>query len=291
MLVRNVSATQAVAAVVMFNLTTMYVGIAAIALGVPLTAALLDLPHSAAVVAWIGLGVLVALALGLGLLVRRGAVVTLVDALANLRLISAERREQWSSQLAELDGRLKELGDAGKPGDPSWLRRRSGLASVQLVRHDHRDPRVWDRPDATARRRDALGRNPRDLVLEHHSVGPRHRRRHQLRVVRRARRVAGRRPDLHDGQSRAHRGARLDGPHDHGDRERHRALASVSELRQLDGALAIVRVDLENVGAVAAHDRIRSGLQVIAHDRAGVVGGDRIRRVVITPSRSTSTSY
>ena len=116
MLVRTVPATLAVAAVVMFNLTTMYLGIAAIALGVPLTAALLDLPHSAAVVAWVGLAVLLALALGLALLVRRGAVVTLVHAVANLRLISAERRERWSSQLVELDGRLKELGHAGKPG-------------------------------------------------------------------------------------------------------------------------------------------------------------------------------
>jgi uncharacterized protein (TIRG00374 family) len=111
MLSRNTTMTEAVAAVVMFNLTTMYIGIAAIALGVPITALLLDLPHGAAVVAWIGLALLLVVAVAVAVLVRRGAVVTLVHALARVRLIPRARADAWEVRLRELDVQLKALGD------------------------------------------------------------------------------------------------------------------------------------------------------------------------------------
>jgi uncharacterized protein (TIRG00374 family) len=111
MLSRDTTMTVAVAAVVMFNLTTMYTGIAAIALGVPTTALLLDLPHGAVVIAWVGLALLVVVAVAVALLVRRGAVVTLVHGLARIRLISVARAEGWSVRLQELDAQLKVLGD------------------------------------------------------------------------------------------------------------------------------------------------------------------------------------
>lgn len=124
MLNRDVPTTAAVAAIVMFNLTTMYVGIAAIALGVPLTALLLELTPAASLVAWLGLGVLLLLAAGIALLIRRGAVVTLVAALRRIRVISAARCEAWSARLVELDAQLKSLGDRRN----SRLRR--GVAGV-----------------------------------------------------------------------------------------------------------------------------------------------------------------
>ncbi|MFT3698855.1 MAG: lysylphosphatidylglycerol synthase transmembrane domain-containing protein [Kofleriaceae bacterium] len=99
MLNRDTETTTAIAAIVMFNLTTMYAGIVAIVIGVPLTALLLDLPPTASLVAWIGLGVLVVFAIAIAVLVRRGAVGTIVGLLAKLRLISRERAMRWATQI------------------------------------------------------------------------------------------------------------------------------------------------------------------------------------------------
>jgi uncharacterized protein (TIRG00374 family) len=124
MLMRATSGDHAVAAIVMFNLTTMYIGIAAIALGVPLTALLLDLPHAAAVVAWIGLAVLLAVATFVTLLVRRGALGSLIGALARVRVISQLRAERWHAATAKIDTQLRELGNTNAFG----IRR--GIAGV-----------------------------------------------------------------------------------------------------------------------------------------------------------------
>jgi uncharacterized protein (TIRG00374 family) len=124
MLVREVATTDATAAIVMFNLMTMYVGIAAIAIGVPLTAVMLDLPHTAAVIAWVGLAALVVLGVVVAVLVRRGAVGTLISGLAGLRLISHERAARWREKIAAIDQHLRQLGDTSSPGV------RRGIAGV-----------------------------------------------------------------------------------------------------------------------------------------------------------------
>src|SRR5690606_18565005 len=102
MLVRALPVEPAVSAIVMFNLTTMYVGIAAIALGVPITALLLDLPAQVALAAWIGLAVVVAFGIAVLLLVRRGALATLVEALVAVRAISAARGARWRAKVAAI---------------------------------------------------------------------------------------------------------------------------------------------------------------------------------------------
>jgi hypothetical protein len=124
MLMRATTGDRAVAAIVMFNLTTMYIGIAAIAVGVPLTAVLLDLPHAAAVVAWIGLAVLLAVATAVTLLVRRGAIGSLIGALAGVRVISQRTAERWHAATAKIDAQLRELGHT----NTSRIRR--GIAGV-----------------------------------------------------------------------------------------------------------------------------------------------------------------
>jgi uncharacterized membrane protein YbhN (UPF0104 family) len=113
MLTRDTSTTAAVAAILLFNLTTMYVAIAAITLGVPLTALLLDLPPDAAVIAWIGLAILLAVAALIAVLIKRGALTTLIRGLARLRIVSPARASAWSERLRDLDTQLKELGDTG----------------------------------------------------------------------------------------------------------------------------------------------------------------------------------
>jgi hypothetical protein len=116
MLVRTVAVDTAVSAIVMFNLTTIYVGIASIVIGVPLTALLLDLPERVAFAVWIGLGVLVAIAIAIAILVRRGAIGTLIDALVGIRLITAERGATWRAKISAIDARLRNVGDARSSG-------------------------------------------------------------------------------------------------------------------------------------------------------------------------------
>jgi uncharacterized protein (TIRG00374 family) len=109
MLSRYVPTEQAVSAIVMFNLLTIYLGIAAIVVGVPVTALTLDLPPRIEQVVWISLGVLVVLAIGLAVLVRRGALSTLVGAVASVRIISKARAERWRAKVLTIDRRLQEL--------------------------------------------------------------------------------------------------------------------------------------------------------------------------------------
>lgn len=117
MLVRaGVPTDVAVSTIMIFNLTTMYVGIAAIVVGVPLTALLLDLPPDIARAVWIALAVLVALALALAVLVKRGALGLLVRALARLRMISSQRAEHWQGAVHQIDARVRELGNFRRPG-------------------------------------------------------------------------------------------------------------------------------------------------------------------------------
>ena len=124
MLNRRVATNPAVAAIVMFNLATMYVGIAAIVIGVPLTAVLLDLPHAAAVVAWVGMAALVVVAIALALLVRHSAVATLIGVLDRIGVISPERAIRWQQKTADIDVHLRQLGNLRAPA----IRR--GLAGV-----------------------------------------------------------------------------------------------------------------------------------------------------------------
>jgi uncharacterized protein (TIRG00374 family) len=125
MLSRHVSGKRAIAAIVLFNLTTMYVSIAAFAIGVPLTAILLDLPASVMFAAWGALAVLGALAALAAWLVRRGAVASLIDLLVGARIISKARGERWATAIADIDQHVRELG-----GDTSSVGLRVGLVSL-----------------------------------------------------------------------------------------------------------------------------------------------------------------
>jgi hypothetical protein len=114
----------AVSAVMMFNLSTIYVGIAAIVLGVPLTALMLELPPAIDRLVWIGLAVLVAAAIAIGVLVRRGVIAALIGALTTMRLVSPDRAAGWRTRTAPIDARLRAIGDARTSG------LRQGLAGV-----------------------------------------------------------------------------------------------------------------------------------------------------------------
>lgn len=133
MLVRAVPVDAAVSAIVMFNLTTMYVGIAAIVIGVPLTALLLDLPDQVALAVWIGLAVLVAFAIAVAILVRRGAIGTLIAALVRLRILSAERGSRWRARIVAIDARVRGLGDLRGAASTGLARGLAGVLGSRVI--------------------------------------------------------------------------------------------------------------------------------------------------------------
>lgn len=106
---QNMPTSLAVSAVVMFNLVTMYVGIACLVIGVPITAAVLDLPREVAFVVWGATALLVALAIAVIFILRRGAVTTLIDAISGLRFLSPARAKRWRAKIVDIDARLREL--------------------------------------------------------------------------------------------------------------------------------------------------------------------------------------
>jgi hypothetical protein len=107
MLVRYVPTDPAVSTIVTYSLLNMYMGVAAIVIGVPITALLLDLARPVAIAVWIAAGVLVAISVAATLLVRRGALGTLVGAAARLRAISSARAERWRAKVADIDDRMR----------------------------------------------------------------------------------------------------------------------------------------------------------------------------------------
>jgi uncharacterized protein (TIRG00374 family) len=114
MLTRTVPADFAVSAVVLFNLSTIYLGIAAIVIGVPITALMLDLPHRIAVAVWVATGLLVVFAIVVLVIVRRGAVSTLIDGLVGLRLVRGDRGQRWRAKIADLDARVRAAPGLGR---------------------------------------------------------------------------------------------------------------------------------------------------------------------------------
>ena len=109
MLVHHVPRDAAVSAIVMYNLATWFSGIAVIAVGVPLTLLLVDLPPQLELPVWLGTGVLIAVAVVLAILVRRGAIATLIAAATSLRLISRERAARWRTKIVEIDRQVRTL--------------------------------------------------------------------------------------------------------------------------------------------------------------------------------------
>jgi uncharacterized protein (TIRG00374 family) len=107
MLTRAVPADFAVSAVVLFNLSTIYLGIAAIVVGVPITALMLDLPHRIEIAVWIATGLLIVFSMVVLVIVRRGAVSTLIDGMVGLRFIRRDRAERWRAKIADLDARVR----------------------------------------------------------------------------------------------------------------------------------------------------------------------------------------
>src|SRR5262249_4338255 len=93
------------------------------------TVALVDLPHQLEVVIWVGFAVVLGLVGGIAVIIRRGAVGTVLDVIGGLRFVSKERVAKWRGQLRDLDPHLKELHGDRSPGTHAGF----GLVGVSRV--------------------------------------------------------------------------------------------------------------------------------------------------------------
>ena len=124
LLARHCSPRRVVAAVMYAGLIDVVISLGVTAAGCMVTTLLFDLPR----IATLGLYVAAALAAGAAVaivvLLRRGMLSTLANALARLRLISRARRDRWNETLEAVDARLRGHDD----GD----QRRKAIACVAI---------------------------------------------------------------------------------------------------------------------------------------------------------------
>lgn len=106
MLMEHLPETTAVSAVVMFNVATYTAAITVIVIGVPVTLLTLSLPGNAEIAVWIATIVLGCLGVGLIVLVRRGAIYTLIGALP----IAQARRDRWRARMSSIDAQIRTFG-------------------------------------------------------------------------------------------------------------------------------------------------------------------------------------
>ena len=121
MLVSHAPRDRVVSSIVLFNLATFYLSVTIMIIGVPITALAVDLPHELAVVVWTGLAVLVPIVIGIGVVIHRGALETILSAARALRFVSDARIAAWKTKLLEFDRHLKELHTDQSPGTRAGL--------------------------------------------------------------------------------------------------------------------------------------------------------------------------
>jgi uncharacterized protein (TIRG00374 family) len=121
MLVSNAPRGRVVSSIVLLNVAAFYLSVAIVIVGVPLTALLVDLPPGLRVTVWIALAIVVTVVVGIGVLVQRGAIRTVLGGLRRMGILSKERAETWSTRLAEIDRHVKELQSNRSPGTRAGL--------------------------------------------------------------------------------------------------------------------------------------------------------------------------
>lgn len=109
MLAGHAPRARVVSSLVLRNVAALYLDVAIMLLGIPITMLLVDLPHTLKIAVLAGLAVLVPLMVVIGVMIHRGAVGSTVDILRGTRLISAERARAWKTKLTEVDAHIREL--------------------------------------------------------------------------------------------------------------------------------------------------------------------------------------
>src|SRR5262249_42529608 len=84
--------------------------------GVPITMVSVDLLHGLAVAVWTGLAILVPLVIGLVVIIRRGALDSVLAGARFLRVLPKARVDKWRARISQLDRYVKELQTDRSPG-------------------------------------------------------------------------------------------------------------------------------------------------------------------------------
>jgi len=71
------------------------------------TAFLFDIPHAGVIALLVGAAIAAGIAIGIMVLIQRGILSTLSNALAHVHIISKKRRKSWNNTLEEVDRRLR----------------------------------------------------------------------------------------------------------------------------------------------------------------------------------------
>jgi uncharacterized protein (TIRG00374 family) len=111
LLSRNCSPRRIVAAVMYVGSLVVVISFAAIAIGSAATAFLFSVPPAGVVALLAGAVVAAALSISILVLLHRGMLSTLANALAHLHVISKQRRARWTKTLEAVDRRLRGMDD------------------------------------------------------------------------------------------------------------------------------------------------------------------------------------
>jgi len=109
MLVGHAPRARVLSSIVLLNLSQFYLSVIVIIIGTPIMFLLVDIPHALKVSIGIGFAIVVPAIVALAVIVQRGAVGTIVNAIRRTRLIKADRAERWNARLVEVDGHIREL--------------------------------------------------------------------------------------------------------------------------------------------------------------------------------------
>ncbi len=109
MLVSRAPKTRVLSSLVLLNLSQFYLSMIIMTLGTPIMFLLVDVPHSLKIMIAITFGVLIPLLIMLGILIRRGAISSLVGLVRRTRIISEERATKWKDRLVGVDRHIREL--------------------------------------------------------------------------------------------------------------------------------------------------------------------------------------
>ena len=109
LLVSRAPRDRVLSSIVLLNLANIYLSIVIIIVGTSITLLLVDLPHSIKVLVAIGIAGLIPLAVGLVVLVHRGALATILKGARVARLVKPERIERWQARLTTIDQHIREL--------------------------------------------------------------------------------------------------------------------------------------------------------------------------------------
>ena len=96
MLVTHAPRARVLSAIVLFNLTGLYLSVAVMLIGTPVTFLLVELPSALKLTVGIGLAVLIPLMVALGVIVHRGALSTITALLVRVHILSQARIETFN---------------------------------------------------------------------------------------------------------------------------------------------------------------------------------------------------